>query len=60
MKFAPGDKVYSKQYGKGFVHKVDESEPEWFYDFHFSDGTRIWMSQADGERYVKHARKSAT
>ena len=59
MKFVPGDKVFCKKYGKGFVHKIDETEKDWFYDFHFADGTRIWMSQADGERYVKHRKKVA-
>ena len=33
MKFVPGDKVFCKKYGKGFVHKIDETEKDWFYDF---------------------------
>ena len=51
--------MFCKKYGKGFVYKIDETEKDWFYDFHFADGTRIWMSQADGERYVKHRKKVA-
>mgnify|MGYP007049947440 CR=1 FL=1 len=53
FKFKPGDKVYSKKYGKGFCHQVDEQDKDFTYDFHFKDGTIIWMSRYDGERYVK-------
>ena len=56
FKFKPGDKVYSKKYGKGFCHQVDEQDKDFTYDFHFKDGTIIWMSRYDGERYVKFRR----
>lgn len=57
LKFKPGDKVYSRKYGKGFCHQVDEQDKDFTYDFHFKDGTIIWMSRFDAERFVKFRRK---
>lgn len=52
-KFKPNDKVYCKKYGKGFCHQVNESDKDWMYDFHFEDGTLIWMSEKRAEKDVK-------
>lgn len=56
MKFKSGDKVFCKKYGRGFCHQVDESNKAFMYDFHFEDGTLIWMSQSRAEKEVVFAK----
>lgn len=51
--FLPGDRVRSTKYGEGFLHQVDPNDREFHYDFHFADGTMIWMGKKFAESNLK-------
>ncbi len=57
-KFQPGDKVRCAKYGNGFCHQVNPEDKEFMYDFHFEDGTLIWMGQKYAEKNVELTHRS--
>lgn len=58
-KFQPGDIVRCDKYGRGTCHQVDPRWPDFMYDFHFEDGTLIWLSKRWAEKNVKLVRRTA-
>ena len=42
LKFAVGDRVVSRKYGRGVVTDVDADSPDFCYNVSFEDGTKAW------------------